>query len=258
MKQLVSTALAVALLLGLGVLAVLARGGGDILTPADNAVAAAAQPQTAAAPAAVPTPAPYMINEIALPLDVKSTFGVANFTAQGLAENIASGKATVRQVSHWNAALEQSDTWDPKFGTGVYNGDPVEEAWPLYTGQAYQLTLVQGASVVYSIVGDVPKQGDINFTWVGGGNCMMNNFSLPLDQDPAVLVDAQALAEAIGVPGVSQISQWNSNRQEADTWDPKFETGVYNGDPTDTAWLVNLGYPYWICVQPSLNGQSWP
>ena len=50
MKRLLSTALAVALLLGLGALAVLARGGGDILTPADNVVAAAAQPQTAAAP----------------------------------------------------------------------------------------------------------------------------------------------------------------------------------------------------------------
>ena len=37
MKRLLSTALAVALLLGLGALAVLARGGGDILTPADNA-----------------------------------------------------------------------------------------------------------------------------------------------------------------------------------------------------------------------------
>ena len=51
MKRLVSTALAVALLLGLGALAVLARGGGEILSPADNAVAAAAQAQTAAAPA---------------------------------------------------------------------------------------------------------------------------------------------------------------------------------------------------------------
>ena len=45
MKRLLSTALAVALLLSLGALAVLARGGGDILTPADSVVSAAAQPQ---------------------------------------------------------------------------------------------------------------------------------------------------------------------------------------------------------------------
>ena len=48
MKRLISTALAIALLLGLGALAVLARGGGDILTPAGSVVAAAAQPSTGA------------------------------------------------------------------------------------------------------------------------------------------------------------------------------------------------------------------
>ena len=52
MKRILSTTLAVALLLGLGALAVLARGGGDILTPVRAApvALAAAQPQTAAAP----------------------------------------------------------------------------------------------------------------------------------------------------------------------------------------------------------------
>jgi hypothetical protein len=70
MKRLLSTALAVALLLGFGALAVLARGGGDILTPADNAVAAAAQAQTAAAPDAPAVT--YKYNDVALVLDVPS------------------------------------------------------------------------------------------------------------------------------------------------------------------------------------------
>ena len=195
MKRLLSTALAVTLLLGLGALAVLARGGGDILTPADSVV-------SAAAPDAPPTPAPYMINEIALPLDVESTFGTANFTAQGLAENITSGEATVSQVSHWYANGQQSDTWDPNLGYGIYEGETVFAAWPLQTGQSYQLTLVQGASTVYSIVGDVPAQGDIQFTWKGGANCQLNSFSVPLDQESSVsgkdLGDAQKLAEDIG------------------------------------------------------------
>ena len=57
MKRILSTILAVALLLGLGALAVLARGGGDILTPirAAPVALAAAQPQTAAAPDAPAT-----------------------------------------------------------------------------------------------------------------------------------------------------------------------------------------------------------
>ena len=47
MKRILSTILAVGLLLGLGALAVLARGGGDILTPVRAApvALAAAQPQ---------------------------------------------------------------------------------------------------------------------------------------------------------------------------------------------------------------------
>ena len=48
MKRTLSTILAVALLLGLGALAVLARGGGDILTPVRVApVALAAAPDSA-------------------------------------------------------------------------------------------------------------------------------------------------------------------------------------------------------------------
>ena len=66
MKHLVSTVLVVALLLGLGALAVLARGGGAILAPAGNAVAAAAQPQTAAAPDSVPASKTINYDRIAL------------------------------------------------------------------------------------------------------------------------------------------------------------------------------------------------
>ena len=71
MKRTLSTILAVALLLGLGTLAVLARGGGDILTPvrAASVALAAAQPQTAAAPDAPAASSNY--NVIALPLDVR-------------------------------------------------------------------------------------------------------------------------------------------------------------------------------------------
>ena len=100
MKRLLSTALAVALLLGLGALAVLAHGGGDILTPADKVVAAAPQPQTAAAPDA---PMASIYNDVALPLNVQSQFTSLGLTFDyaGLA-NFVSG---AQQVLEWDTTL---------------------------------------------------------------------------------------------------------------------------------------------------------
>ena len=54
MKRFVSTALTVALLLGLGILAMLARGGGALLPPTRTVPVALAAPQTAACWSSLP------------------------------------------------------------------------------------------------------------------------------------------------------------------------------------------------------------
>jgi hypothetical protein len=270
MKRLVSTALAVALLVSLGALAVLARGGGEILSPAGNAVAAAAPDAPMVVPDAVEVT--LKVNEIALPLDVQNSFAVSGlpFTADGLARNISSGLSSVSQVTHWNASLQQNDTWTPTgpgTGYGYYNGGLVTAPWALQTGQAYRLVLKPGAATVYSIVGDVPALGAIHYTWVGGSGtlCKSNSFLVPLDQEQSVsgkdLSDADKLATNIGRANIAQVSRWNATLQQADTWTPTGTSGGYgyvNGTLTSTAFPVSPGYSYRICAKSGLQGVSWP
>lgn len=290
MKRILSTVIAIALLVGLAGLAVVAGGGAK--TPlaamparfasalnapgAQAEVAAPAAPvaqDEANAPAAVDSiAATNKINEVALPLDVQSSFTVAGlpFTAVGLARNISSGWATVAQVTHWNATMQQNDTWTPtgeSTGYGVYNGTFTTTPWALQTGQAYRLLLKAGASTVYSIVGDVPAQGALHYTWVGGSGtaCKTNSFLVPLDQEQSLtgkdLSNADKLATDIGRANLSQISRWNATYQQADTWTPTGTSGGYgvlNGTFTTTPFPVTLGYPYRICAKSGLEEVIWP
>ena len=99
MKRLLSTALAVALLLSLGALAVLARGGGDILTPADSVVSAAAQPQTP--PRRTQTAPKY--NSIALPLKMATTLAIhASWPTSPppAAKTVAAGAEVESEIGH--------------------------------------------------------------------------------------------------------------------------------------------------------------
>jgi len=230
MKRLVSTALAVALLLGLGALAVLARNGGSILTPAGS-VAAAAQPQTAAAPTADGP----KYNAIALALDN------GKHLASTLAADItATTDATALQVLKWS----------PDMGYAVYDPtDLASEDFAIVVGDAV-FVLMQGASATtYSLVGDVPAQGSVSFSLVGQtGTCKYNFISLPLDQGSLTL--ASELAGAIDAVsptgGVSQVLKW----------DPTMGYAVY--DPTDLAsedFAVQIGYPYFVCMTTS---KTWP
>ena len=246
MKRLVSTVLAIALLLGLGALAVLARGGGDILTPADNVVAAAAQPQTAAAPDA-PPPGPKW-NAIAMALS--STPPIAN--AQALADAIPG----TQQLLTWDSTLQAFDFYVP---------DPiVEDGW----GNNFELTVGMPVMVqvgttpgTFSLVGNVPPKtgnlGAVQFSLVGGTPCKWNFISLPLDQDS--ITNAQQLADAIdvkiggGIDHVEQLLLWDatSTVQAFDFYvpDPIVEDGWGNNFET------KIGYPYLVCVNASA---VWP
>jgi hypothetical protein len=229
MKRLVSTALAVALLLSLGALAVLARSGGDILSPPDNVVVAAAQPQTSAALGAPPTGGKY--NVIALALD----------NGLSLASELVNDvNATT------DATALQALKWDPDSGWAVYDpSDQYPEDFSLLVGDAVMLRMQGSTSTVYSLVGDVPAQGSVNFTLVGATPaCKYNYISLPLDQGAITL--ASELAADIG--DVARILEWN----------PDSGYAVY--DPSDTYpedFTVRIGYPYMVCMT-NTEAKTWP
>ena len=227
MKRLLSTALAVTLLLGLGALAVLARGGGGILTPPDNAVAAAAQPQTAAAPM---TGNPKW-NAIAMALD--STATIPN--AQGLA-NAISG---TQQLLRWDASIQNFDYYIPGGGGGTDFNTKV--------GEPYLVLVDNNAPPTFSLVGNVPpmsgQAGAVQFSLIGGSPCQWNYITLPLDKGS--IAYAQNLADAIG--GVQQMLVWDAAIQNFDYYVP--------GGGGGTNFPIKIGYPYWVCMSASKN---WP
>lgn len=258
MKNILSITIFALLFLGLGALALSAAPGGlDMI-----AGSAAQAPEVAE----VSAPTAVKINEVALPLDVQSAFTTAGypFNADGLAQNIASGETTVSQVSQWNESMQIFDTWDPVNNIGTIDGAFSLVAFPLATGEAYGLTVNSGASVVYSIVGDVPAIGAIQHTWTGAVSCKLNNFGIPLDQDPATsgkdLSNSDKLAEDIDpLPTeVSQVLSWNAAMQIYDSWDPTNNVGTVDGAFSLVPFNVKIGYPYWICAGAGLNGQQWP
>ena len=169
MKRFLSTALAVTLLLSLGALAVLARGGGDILAPGDNVVSAAAQPQAAAAPM---LDGPKW-NAIAMALE--STPAIAD--AQALADAIPG----TQQLLTWDTTIQAFDFYipDPVYPEGLGN------KFNLTVGQPVMVQVDSSASTTFSLVGNVPPQsgnsGAVQFSLVGGTPCKWNFISLPLD-----------------------------------------------------------------------------
>ena len=159
MKRLVSTALAVALLLGLGALAVLgARGGGDILTPADNVVAAAAQPQTAAAPDA-PMAVTIRYNWIALPLEDATITKASELKTH--IEGNSNPSVSVQAIEEWQATGQGWRTYDP-------NLPPIlQDDFPMQVGHAYRVAIGgTGTGVTWSIVGNVPAPSVFTYTLV--------------------------------------------------------------------------------------------
>jgi hypothetical protein len=229
MKRTLSTILAVALLLGLGTLAVLARGGGDILTPADNVVAAAAQPQTAAAPDA----GGPKYNAIALALD----------NGKHLASTLAADITATASGTTGATAL-QVLKWDPDTGYVVWDPtDPLSEDFAIDVGDPV-LVLVQGtaATNTYSLVGDVPPQGSVQFSLSGGTPCKYNFISIPLDKGSIAL--ASGLASNIA--DVTQVLYWDPTGGYT-VWDPT--------DPLSEDFAVKIGYPYLVCMTAS---KTWP
>lgn len=233
MRQIVSTVVAIALLVGLGALAVLALPGAQTaLNPAPVAMAA-----PLAAPLA-PTAA-QNFNMIAMPLDATNQFTNAGYTfdARGLANLAGSG---VIQVAHWDATSQIYETWNTDFGGYGTN-------FPLAVGEAYWLVLDTTASSIISFVGDVPAAGSVTFNFVNAAACQFNEFSLPLDQ--STITSASQLATAIGA-SVVQVAQWDATSQIFLTWNTDF--GGYGTD-----FPTKIGYPYLVCLTTGAPS-TWP
>jgi len=241
MKRLLSTGIAIALLLGLGILAVLARPGGGALLGAPRSAAAPALSQLPAAVTGAAPAATANWNAIAMALDNTATLP----DAQALAQAITG----TQQVLQWNAAAQAFDAYipDPVFPGGLGTN------FALQLGQPYMVQVGNTAPSVFSLVGDVPPQtgqtGAVQFSLLGGSPCQWNFISLPLDQGS--ITTAQQLADAIG--NVEQVLQWNAatSVQAFDAYipDPVFPGGL------GTNFSTHIGYPYFVCMATS---KSWP
>lgn len=225
MRRALSTVLAVALLLGLGTLAVLALPNANAPLSAVPAVSAAAPEFEPDAPMAATN-----FNTIALPLDSSSQ--INPYTASGLASLVGTG---VVQVMHWDAPTQSYQFYFPADGFGTNFG--------LKTGEAYWLELNSSAGQVVSFVGNVPAQGSIHFSLVGAATCQWNDFSLPLDQSAAT--NASQLAAGIG--HVEQVQAWDASSQSFQFYFP--------ADGFGTNFPVKIGYPYHVCLT---QGRVWP
>ena len=232
MKRTLSTILAVALLLGLGALAVLARGGGDILTPVRVApVALAAAPD---APAAGPK-----YNAIALPLDT------------GL--SLASELEAYIETSTGNT-VSQILKWDPTQGAeGSYviyePGSPFSVDFGLRSAGDALFALMSGTSTTLSLVGDVPPERSVTFDLVGDpAGCHYNFISVPLDM--GAIATAEDLALSIG--DVVQALSWDAAQGDEGAYI------IYEpGSPFSVDFDVEIGYPYFVCVS-NATAKTWP
>jgi len=254
MKQVLTTVLAVALLLGLGALAVLAM-------PSANAPLAAAPVVSAAAPEfELDSPSAFTgprYNHIALPLDTGTS--ISPFNAQGLLDYIGD---SATQVANLNAASQGLDFWDEAYGFGLVNGvaidDPVD--YPLAVGHPYLILInsTHPADTPFSIVGDVPNEGDIVFTLAGHDPCYFNEIMVPLDQYDQSLDNGLNLANAIG--NVDMIAALYAPTQGLDFWDFRNNFGLVAGVTigTPTLFPVKIGYPYLVCINALGDGDVWP
>lgn len=250
MRRVLSTVIAVALLLGLGALAVMALPSGSTPMTASSLAAAplAAEPD---APAAVEN-----YNMIGLPLNSETNFTGQSLTwdADGLANYVGN---SVQQVLRWDKDLQSYDSWDPETGDGYIGGNYTSEAFPLEVGHAFWMLLDSSGPEIVSFVGDVPAANTIKFTWKGTSpSCSYNEITIPLEQ--SALTDSDVLADDVGVAAVSQVLKWDANLQSFDSWDPNTNDGYVGGDYTTQAFEVKIGYPYVLCLTADADGIDWP
>jgi hypothetical protein len=186
-----------------------------------------------AAPASLAVTNKY--NMIALPLDASGV--ISPFKASGL----AAYQTGTKQVLKWNASSQKYDSYTP----GV---SPPFANFALAIGGSYLLLVDNTAGNTFSIVGNVPAQGSVKFSFLVGtaAACKYNALSVPLDRSD--ITKASQLATAIG--GVKQVLAWDATQQKYKSFSP----GV---SPPFADFSVSIGYPYLVCLN-NLAPAQWP
>ncbi len=247
MKRILSTALAMALLLGLGALAVLARpGGAALLSPVRTAAALAApvaqgEAVDAAAPDAPAVTSGAGWNVIATPLHVTGVDladNVAYYISSGSPSNSSNNK--ISQVAHWVNGQWVYRKVGGGFGAGTN--------FAVNVGDALLISAAADAPTSFAWVGDVPQQGSIHYSLPQGG---WHVLMLPLDRNVDADNNGTPTADELGnnIGGVLQVAQWVSGQ-----W---VYRKVGGGFGAGTNFTVKIGYPYLIETSASTPG-SWP
>ena len=151
-------------------------------------------------------------------------------TASDLLTSVnTTSSVTVRKVLRYNVG-SGFITYDPD--------DPFSSDFLIQVGDPL-FVLVEGSSPsTYSLVGDVPEAGSVEFNLVGSAaNCQFNYISIPLDQSGLDGGHASDLALAIG------------NVAKVLTYEPAFGFITYQvDDPFSSDFAVQIGYPYFVCM----------
>lgn len=260
MKRFLSITLAIALLLGLGSLAVLARPGSSSEPAASAAIQVESSQQTASQPAAPVPAAPAAPNagpkwnSISIPLNVKidgPDAGVDN-NADEVASHIQSFCPStspcpnaIPKVARWRADLQQ---WE------------VREVGTLFGGEDFVVNLADALLVeADSSASGLNGTGDDSFAWVGDVpaagaiqySITANNWTyilIPLDRTiGGAPANADALAGSIG-PGVTKVARWLADLQQ---WEVREVGTLFGGEN----FAVTVGYPYQVYTTTAYD---WP
>jgi len=175
-------------------------------------------------------------NAIGVPLNVGA------ITADGVANYIDSG-GSISQVGRWDAG---SQSW-------VFRvvGSPFPPAsYAVNTGDPLLVLADDTAPLSFAWTGDVPAYGTVSFSF---SQNQWHFLIVPLDQNPAVISTADALATAIQA-GAS------TSGMQVGRWDASSQSWVFRvvGSPFPPAnYAVDLGYPYLVLTNTSTPTQ-WP
>jgi hypothetical protein len=233
MKRFLTTLVTFGLLIGLGVLAALARPNGDVPQLAAQAAAPLAESVAlAAAPEAAPAAAQNW-NAIALPLQVSGIAkadDVANYINNS-ANPPASG--SIPKVAKWDETAQGFIIRNVGSPFGVPNFD-------VQTGDWLFVLANSNAVTVLSWTGNVPAPGSRSYNIVANG---WSDIMMPLDRTET---KADALAAAIG--NITKVAKWDASAQGFVIRNVNSPFGVPNFD-------VYIGYPYWIY---STAAKTWP
>jgi hypothetical protein len=222
MRNVFSAVLFAVIFIGLGALVFASAPTGDnvaVLPDAPEAQVVAGAPQAAVA-------AVGNYNAISMVLDN----GITNSTAL-MADVTSTTGVTATDVVRYDPTLG----FVPASSSGQF---PVTVGQPLFVR-------AQGLIAdTYTIVGDVPPAGSINYSLsYNSGACTYNFISLPLDQ--GAITNAYELGTDIG--DVVRVVRYDVTLG--------FLPYEMSAGPGDPGFGVSIGYPYFVCVSAA---KSWP